>query len=406
MHVLQPSGEFHIIDGQVDADLGELALKLVAEFGTIRVGIGEGELQRLVGGVSDFAQQFLGLGWIVRVQAGQVLVARIDGWDRTAERLVDVAAGRDDLLVIDGVADRLAHALVFQLRIGAVEGEHELVASGCRGDLILRLVEPLGECGVHRREHIHVTALERVNCGVVVGEEADDHLVGLRLMRGAPVLRIGLEHDLVARVEGFDGVRSGTNGLGLRVVLGVLVKHQSRTSGEVPQQVRIRFGKGHLHGVGVDRLDLADTFDGVRIQILFLDKLVDGPHHVGRIKLVAVGEVHLVIEMERIGLTVLGNVPGFGDVWLDLIVRIARHQSLVDVAVEDLFERGSGLLANVKADRGKFQPHSNGVGFGRCSVRVVGFTMVLENGNTNDDGDDRNDGDKHIDPLLRALRFW
>ena len=225
-------------------------------------------------------------------------------------------------------------------------------------------------------------------------------------MRGAPVLRIGLEHDLVARVEGFDGVRSGTNGLGLRIVLGVLVKHQSRTSGEVPQQVRIRFGKGHLHGVGVDRLDLADAFDGVGIQILLLDKLVDGPHHVGRIKLVAVGEVHLVIEMERISLTVLGNVPGFGDVWLDLVVRIARHQSLVNVAVEDLFERGSGLLANVKADRGKFQTHSNGVGFGRCSVRVVGFTMVSENVNTNDDGDDRNDGDKHIGPLLRALRFW
>ena len=79
VHVLQPSGEFHIIDVQVDADLGKLALKLVAKFGTIRVGIGEGELQRLVGGVSGFAQQFLGLGWIVRVQAGQVLVARIDG---------------------------------------------------------------------------------------------------------------------------------------------------------------------------------------------------------------------------------------------------------------------------------------------------------------------------------------
>ena len=110
--------------------------------------------------------------------------------------------------------------------------------------------------------------------------------------------------------------------------------------------------------------------------------------------------------MERIGLTVLGNIPGFGDAWLDLIVRIARHQSLVDVAVEDLFERGSGLLTNVKADRGKFQTHSNGVGFGRCSVRVLGFTVVSESGNTNDDGNDRNDGDKHIGPFLRALRFW
>ena len=108
----------------------------------------------------------------------------------------------------------------------------------------------------------------------------------------------------------------------------------------------------------------------------------------------AVREVHLVIEMERIGLTVLGNIPGFGDAWLDLIVRIARHQSLVDVAVEDLFERGSGLLTNVKADRGKFQTHSNGV------------TVVSESGNTNDDGNDRNDGDKHIGPFLRALRFW
>ena len=42
VHVLKPCGEFHVVDLQIDADFGELAFKLVAQFGAVRVGVGEG----------------------------------------------------------------------------------------------------------------------------------------------------------------------------------------------------------------------------------------------------------------------------------------------------------------------------------------------------------------------------
>ena len=42
MHVLQPCGEFHVVDVEINADFGELATQLIAEFRAVRVGVGEG----------------------------------------------------------------------------------------------------------------------------------------------------------------------------------------------------------------------------------------------------------------------------------------------------------------------------------------------------------------------------
>lgn len=61
VHVLQPCGEFHVVDVEINADFGELATQLVAEFRAVRVGVGEGEFQRIIGGIAGFSMSSLAL---------------------------------------------------------------------------------------------------------------------------------------------------------------------------------------------------------------------------------------------------------------------------------------------------------------------------------------------------------
>ena len=229
-------------------------------------------------------------------------------------------------------------------------------------------------------------------------------MFGGGFVRAAPIFRIGFEHHLAGRVEGFDGIRTGTDGLGLRVIRGVLIEHQSRASGQIPQEIGIRGIEREPDRVGIDGFGLIEAFHLVGGVVLLLLELVDGPRHVVGVEFVAIGETHVVVEMERVGLAVLGNVPGFREARLHFVVGVAQQQRFVDVADQHLFDGRSGLVADVEADRGEFEPDGDGVGFSYAgSVRVIVFAARHCNGDDHRDGGD--DGDQRDKPLLRALRF-
>lgn len=72
--------------------------------------------------------------------------------------------------------------------------------------------------------------------------------------------------------------------------------------------------------------------------VLLLLQLLDRPHHIVRIELIAIREVHALIEVERVGETVITHLPAFGKGWDHLVLLVAAHQSFVHVADEHLIE--------------------------------------------------------------------
>ena len=223
-------------------------------------------------------------------------------------------------------------------------------------------------------------------------------------MCGSPIFRIGFEHHFAGRVEGFDGVRAGADRFGFRVVFGVFVKHEARTSGQIPQQVGVGGGKGELDRVGVHRFGLVEAGHLVGVVVLLLLELVDGPGHVVGVKFVAIGETHVAVEMERVGFAVLGNVPGFRETRLHFVVGVSRQQAFVNVADQHLFDGGTGLMTDVKTDGGEFQSDGDGIGlaFGSGSAVCAG---IAYHDDGDDDGDDRDHAHQDADPPFRPVPF-
>ena len=223
-------------------------------------------------------------------------------------------------------------------------------------------------------------------------------------MCASPILRVGFERHFAGGIEGFHRVRARSDGFGFRVVFGVLIEHQAGASGQVPQQVGIGGAERELHGVAIDRFGFFEAFDLIGVVILLFFELVNGPGHIFGVQRVSVGEVHVLVEMERIRCAVVGNIPAFRQSRLHFVVGIARQQPFVHIADQHLFDRRSGLVANVEAYGGKFQSNGHGVG-GAIFRGIAGCVVVAEHDDAHNDGDHCdhcNDGD---DPLVGPLGF-
>ncbi|CCY95783.1 unknown [Bifidobacterium longum CAG:69] len=397
VHILQPRGELHHIHLQVDAEGLELGAQLVSELGAVDVGVGQRKLKRLVGGIAGFSHERLGLVLIIRVQIRQILVAGVERRDRAAERLVRTAARGDELLVVDGVTDGLTNALVSQFGTGSVvEAEHELVGAVAGFDRVLGGIglERFGEVLGNRGEHLHVTGLQRIDRGVVVGQILDDHSGRLGLVL-APVLLIGLQRDRAVFHELGNGVGAGADGLRLQVILGILVEHEPCATGQGPQQVGVRRLERDHRGVGVLGLHLADGGERVGVVVALSDQLVDGPGHVLGVKFVAIEEGHVLIEVEGVGQAVLGRLPAGGDGGSDLVLGVTCHDAFVYVADQDLVKRGAGGVADVQIGGGQFEADGHGVGIlvaGRS--RLVIFLTAESERDADDDRHCHDDGNQ------------
>ena len=197
-------------------------------------------------------------------------------------------------------------------------------------------------------------------------------------------------------MDEFDGVRAGADRLGLRVVFRVLVEHESGTAGQHPQQVRVRRAELEFDGVRVARFDGDEVDQRIGVMVLLRDELVDGPCHVVGVELVSVRERHAVIEMKRVCGAVVADIPCLRDGWYDLIVLVARHESLVDVADEYLVDGRSGGVADVEVGGREFQPDGDRIV--RLGARRVVFASGERRDASRDDGDDRDHGDDGDDP--------
>ena len=203
VHVLKPCGEFHAVDAQIDADAAQLAAQLLTKLGTVDTRrVGERQLERVTGGIPRLLHEALGFGGIVRIQAGQVLVAGVNGRDWPTERRIHSPARGDDLLVVNRIADCLPYAFVGGFRTRAVEREHEFVAAVVRLDGVFPTAfELAGHIRVDRGQHLHVPAGQRVERRVVVRQEAHGDCVRAGLVRAAPIFRVRLQDELTAGIE-------------------------------------------------------------------------------------------------------------------------------------------------------------------------------------------------------------
>ena len=157
------------------------------------------------------------------------------------------------------------------------------------------------------------------------------------------------QHHLVARLPAGEAERSGAvDALHPEVAaerLDVLLVDDGRLEDrEVLQQLAERLLELILDGhvvLGADLLDLAHAPGERRLGFLVHDA-VDGVDDVLRRELLAAAEGHVVAQVERVGLAVLADGPGFRQQRLDrLQVVVERHQRVA----EHVHRHGAGTGA-------------------------------------------------------------
>ena len=106
---------------------------------------------------------------------------------------------------------------------------------------------------------------------------------------------------------------------------------------------------------------MLEVLDLVAVVVVLGFELVDGPCDIGGVECVAVGEIHVLVELEGVGQPVVADGPAFRETGFDLVVRVARDERFVHVADEQLFERRPGLVADVEAHGREFDADGDAV---------------------------------------------
>src|SRR5699024_3007064 len=145
------------------------------------------------------------------------------------------------------------------------------------------------------------------------GDELVLHAGDLR--RPAPVVRVGLQGDVVPGGPLLQGERAGAGRRGGDVPgLHVVLLHAGHAlePAEVGEQVRGELGQGDQHGVVVRSGDVLDGGELPGVGELLVDDPVVGVGHVlaGEVRPVVEGDV--VAQVEGPGEVVLADVPGLG----------------------------------------------------------------------------------------------
>ena len=129
---------------------------------------------------------------------------------------------------------------------------------------------------------------------------------------GAPIRVVALQHDLCFR-RGFHGERSRSHGFLAVIRRAFLIVNNAGTPAQRAQKARIRLIEGDDHRFFVGIGDFLETTKLVGSHVIVVDDVLQRPDHVGRVELVSVGEGHVVVERERVGQSVVGNLPRFRD---------------------------------------------------------------------------------------------
>ena len=296
---------------------------------------------------------------------------RHDGAHGDAETLEDRFIERSE---IGGQHKGLAHPPVSEGRDGGVEAHGRGLRAHSRLDFHGGVALELGDLAQRQvLDPLHLTRLQQRDA-VRGGRHlaVDDALV---IGRPEIIIRIGAQHDLLARLDLLDRVGAEADEILIDVfqpprVLGRGVLQHLRLvvqGGEIHRQHRQEDGargfQRHLDLIGPGLLEFLDADEIVKEEggALDLPRALETPDDVVRRHLIAPGAFDALTQLEDVGPAAVEDVPALGEIGLDL-ARVERgapvglrgalvaHEALV--ALRDHLARRDFRNVAVKTRRG------------------------------------------------------
>ena len=226
-------------------------------------------------------------------------------------------------LLVDGLADRLAHVRIGERLPQVVEPEGELaVRRPLVHDVVGILLQRRDELGVDAGEDVDIAGGEGVHRGVGIGEVEERHAADRR--RVAPVVVVAREGDGRADVPLLEAERSRA--------VGACSRGRWRRPAAPPHRGGSACTASPLSGCDsvtttvcvVGRFDRGDAGQALGLVGALGPLGVQRPHHVGGRQRLAAVERHAVGDRERVHGAVVGDLGQLGQPGLDLAVRRRR----------------------------------------------------------------------------------
>ena len=285
-------------------------------------------------------------------------------------RRIDEGVGRcrvaqhdalDDLGAVDGDVHRLAHPRIGDHRPVALEAVVHQLEVRLRF-LHLQHRRPLDLVDELQRDlmgDVELPAHHRRDPRRILRHDLDRELLELHralvlVHRRPPLVGVvPLQHDLRARLPRLEAPWTGAVDRLRAVVLAVflhalLVVDRHREADEVHHQVGERLVQLVFDGGGIRRAQLLDVA-GAPFQRRLgvgVEQALEAVEHVGGGELLAAAELHVVAQLEGVGLAVLADLPGFGQIRDHrLAVPVQRHQRVLDHVDDVGGGRPGGALA-------------------------------------------------------------
>ena len=169
----------------------------------------------------------------------------------------------DKRAAIDGVGQRLPHALIFQNGIARVECQVGQHGAGRAQDGKIRIAlesqHHVGGESVDRDIGAALAKFERARGGVGHDDEAD--IRETRFL--TPVFVVALEDDIFVRLRADEAEGTGADGVAAHLVAAAVGHDADGAVGKIPQQGRERLFEMEDDGVVVRRVDVIDeAIDG------------------------------------------------------------------------------------------------------------------------------------------------
>ena len=157
------------------------------------------------------------------------------------------------------------------------------------------------------------------------------------------------------------------------LVVGAFRRHDHRVApAHIVEEGALRVLQRHLDGRRVDDLDRVDRREQALLRIgrIVGARAVEREFHVVGVEVAAVVEFHAGVQLERIGLAVVGDRPAFGERRQHFAVRADAGQALEDVGVDHLVDRRGSAGRRVEMRRLQQMPSTR-------SVRAAKAALLL-----------------------------
>src|SRR6266850_1360492 len=215
----------------------------------------------------------------------------------------------DDPALVDRLGEGLAHALVLELLHLVVEGDVARRVRGAQQELEIRIaLDHAHVVGVEPLHPVDLTGLERAEPLRVVLDVADDEALDLGLL--APVVRSGLEHDLLVRLPLHEPVGAGADRVLAELRAPALDGLGARADDRLVVEAREL------------RLPVLEGLAGLHLVVVLgmarLPPALEVPDDRGGVERRAVVELHRLADLERPHLAVARDLPLLGQRGLDL----------------------------------------------------------------------------------------